>query len=382
MRRKIAAVTGTRAEYGIIRSVLRAIEHHPGLRLQLVVTGMHLHAEYGMTVDEIRADGFAVDSAVLILEGIDTGAAMARSVGTAVRGMTDSLEMLEPDIVMITGDRGEMLAAAIAAAHMNIPIAHLHGGEVSGTVDESIRHAITKLSHIHLAATEASAERIRRLGENPEHIFVVGAAGLDEIVAGKRPNRKEVCDRLEFDPAFPLVLLTQHPVTTEIEEADVQMRATLEAMDELAYQTVIVYPNSDAGGRRMTSVIREYEDRPWLRGYPSIGRELYLSVMGVADVMVGNSSSGIIEAPLFGLPFVNVGTRQSGRERSSNVVDVGYDSRGIAEIVRRLVEDAGFRSEHSDGRSPYGDGHSGERIAKLLAEVPIDARVVQKKIAY
>ncbi|RJQ52744.1 MAG: UDP-N-acetylglucosamine 2-epimerase (hydrolyzing) [Actinobacteria bacterium] len=382
MPRKIAAVTGTRAEYGIIRSVLRAIQAHPGLELALIVTGMHLSREYGHTIDEILEDGFDVDAKVDMLLSSDTGASMARGVGLAVIGMADALERIEPDLLMITGDRGEMLSAAIAAAHINVPTAHLHGGEVSGTVDESIRHATTKLSHIHFAATEASAERIRRLGENPEHIFVVGAAGLDEIVAGSPPGCDEVCARLGFDPELPLVLLTQHPVTTEIEQAEQQMRTTLEALDALGYQTVIVYPNSDAGGRRMTDAIKEYRGRSWFRGYPNIGRQLYLAVMSCADVMVGNSSSGIIEAPLFGLPFVCVGTRQVGRERGSNVIEVGHDSEEIASTVRRLVEDAGFRAEHTDGISTYGDGHSGERIARLLAEIPIVPSLVQKKISY
>lgn len=382
MPRRIAAITGTRAEYGIIRSVLAAMQDHPELELELLVTGMHLCHEYGHTIDEIRTDGFSVDATVDMVLSSDTGASMARGVGLAIIGMSQALERLGPDIIMITGDRGEMLAAAICGAHMNIPVAHLHGGEVSGTVDESIRHAITKLSHIHLVATDASGERVRKLGENPDHIYVVGAAGLDEIVTGPYPTREEVSRRLGFDPKEPLVLLTQHPVTTEIEHAADQMRTTLKALDELGVQTVVVYPNSDAGGRAMMDVIDEYRAEPWLRGYANIGRELYLSVMSAADVMIGNSSSGIIEAPLFGLPFVNVGTRQAGRERAGNVIDVGYDADEIAAVVRRLLEDEAFLSTHSETTSIYGDGHSGPRIADLLAKIALEPGLVQKKIAY
>lgn len=380
-RRRIAVVTGTRAEYGIIRPVLREIDAHPDLELSLIAMAQHLSPEFHCTVQEIEADGFRISAKVETLLSSDSGGGMVRALGLAIIQLAQVMEMLRPDIIVATGDRGEMLAAAIVGAHMNIPVAHQHGGEISGTVDESIRHAITKFAHIHLPATQQSAERIRQLGEDADRIYVVGAIGLEQIREKQYLSPSEVGQQLDLDLSAPIVLVSQHPVTTEVSRAGAQMRKTMEAIKTVGLQTVLIYPNSDAGGRAMCRVIDEYEDLPNVRRFVNAPRELYLGLMNIASVMVGNSSSGIIEAPSFHLPFVNVGSRQSGRQRGENVVDVSYDFDEIAGAIRVAVSDLAFRERVERALNPYDYGPSKGKVADILAAVEIDAKLIQKRMA-
>lgn len=380
--RKVAVVTGTRAEYGILKPVLRAIKSHPRLNLILIVTGMHLSKEFGYTIKEIIKDGFKIDAKVEMLHKEDTRAAMAKSIGKCVIKMTEVLEKTKPDLLVLLGDRAEMLAGAVAASYMGIPIAHLHGGEVSGSIDDSIRHAITKLAHIHFPATQRSAERIIKMGEDPSRVFVVGAPALDTILNEKLPEPAELSRKYGVDLSKPILLVLQHSVVTECEDAADQIKETLEAIVELKHQTILIYPNADAGGRRMVKVIKKYEKYPFIKSFKSLPYKDYLGLMSVASVMIGNSSSGIIEAPSFHLPVVNIGSRQNGRERSTNVIDVGYDRKKIIKAVEKALYDEEFRKNVRKCKNPYGDGKAGERIAKILAEIKITPELLQKKITY
>lgn len=381
-RRRIAVITGTRAEYGIIRPVLEEIAAHPQLELVLIVMAQHLSPDFGYTIREIEQDGFKIAARVETLLSSDSLGGMARALGLAIIELTQAIEMIHPDIIMVTGDRGEMLAGAIVGAHMNIPVAHLHGGEVSGTVDELIRHAITKFAHIHFAATEQSAQRIKQLGEDERRIFIVGAVGLDEIRKGRFLPKDDVLRELNFDGSKPILLVSQHPVTTEIDEAGRQMRETMEAIKELGLQTVLIYPNSDAGGRKMRQVIEEYLDLGFIRAFKNISREVYLGVMNVADVMIGNSSSGIIEAPSFKLPFINIGTRQQGRQRAGNVIDVPYEKAKIKEAVEYVLNNKDLKFSMAKVKNPYDVGMSGPQIARILATIAINRDLLQKRLRY
>lgn len=381
IKRKITVITGTRAEYGIFYPILKAIQKHSKLQLSLIVTGMHLSPNHNYTVREIEKDGFPIDARVDMLLQNDEGSAMAKSVGLGVLGMAQAFETIKPDIVLLLGDRGEMMAAAIAGAYMNIPLAHLHSGEVSGNIDDAVRHAITKLAHIHFPATEESAQRIRKLGEEPERIFVVGAAGLDTILKEKLYPPEYVANELGLDLKKPVLLVVQHPVTTEVGDAETQMKATMEALVELGEQTVLVYPNSDAGSYAMIRVIKEYEHLPFIRTFVTIPHRLYLSLMKVAHVMVGNSSGGIIEAPSFRLPVVNIGTRQKGRQRANNVIDVGHNREEIKNaIVKALGKE--FRAQLATCFNPYGEGKTGPKVAKILAEIKLEPWLLQKQITF
>jgi GDP/UDP-N,N'-diacetylbacillosamine 2-epimerase (hydrolysing) len=380
--RKIAVITGTRAEYGIFKSVLEEIEAEKGFQLSLIVVGMHLSPEFGYTISEIERDGFKVEAKIAVLHHEDTKASMAKSIGESVSKMAEALEKIRPDVLMILGDRSEMLAGAVAATYMGVPIAHIHGGEVSGNVDEPVRHAITKLAHLHFPATKESAERILKMGEEPWRVHVVGAPSLDLIVSKKVPERREIAAKYGLELSKPALLVLQHSVVAEADEAASQIRETLEAVKKLKLQTVLIYPNADAGGRRMIETIRKYENLKFMKTFKSVPHEDYLGLMRLAKVMIGNSSSGIIEAPSFGLPVVNIGNRQEGRQRAENVIDVGYDREEIVDAIKKALHDKDFREKVSSCKNPYGDGKAGKRIVKVLSKVELGKKLLEKRMTY
>ena len=374
MKRKILYITGTRADYGLMKSVLREIENHPKLELELIATGMHLMPEFGMTINEIKKDGFKIHEIAATYEQ-DNKQSMANFVGKFIQLLTDKVKKIKPDIILLLGDRAEMLAGAIVGTYLTIPVAHIHGGDISSTVDEIVRHAITKLAHIHFSATEKSAERIIKMGEDPSNVFVVGAPGLDIILNENLIEPTKLSEKYNLDLSEPILLVIQHPVTTEVEDAPTQIRETLEAISELRYQTILIYPNADAGGRNMIEVIKEYEKHPFIKIFKNIPYKEYLSLMNIASVMVGNSSSGIIEAPSFGLPVVNIGTRQEGRQRAENVIDVDYDKEQIKAAIKKALDDENFKGKVKNCKSPYGDGGVGVRITDILSEIKIDKKI-------
>jgi UDP-N-acetylglucosamine 2-epimerase (non-hydrolysing)/GDP/UDP-N,N'-diacetylbacillosamine 2-epimerase (hydrolysing) len=381
--RQVAVVTGTRAEYGLLKSSMEAIRAHGALTLQVIATGMHLSGTYGQTVDEIRADGFDVDATPKMLVDGDTGAAMAKSLGLGVAAFVDTLEILDPEVLLVLGDRDEPLAAALASAHMNIPVAHVHGGDAAEgvTIDESIRHALTKFAHLHFPVTERSAERIRKLGEEPWRIEVVGAPGLDDVLAGGYGSPAELAEYgIAADERIIVVL--QHPLTKAPERAGEQMRRTLETVDSFDAQVVCIYPNSDAGRDAMVSEIERLEGTPRFLSFKNLPRPHYLALLDAADVLVGNSSSALIEAPSFDLPAVDIGPRQAGRERAPNTLSVDHDEAAIRDAVGRALTDPSVRERAESCSNPYERGGAGERIANCLADVTIDERLLSKTLTY
>lgn len=382
MRRKICVITGTRADYGILYSVLDGIRRSKDLRLQLVVTGMHLMREFGSTMREIRRDGFPIADRVDISYTRDTPAAMGRSVGQAVVKLTASFSRLRPDVVFVLGDRGEMLAAAIAANYLNIPVAHAHGGEVSGHVDGVLRHAITKLAHLHFAPTAASAERIRRLGEEPWRVRVSGAPALDRLRQERLPAPSALRRQFGLGPREPFAVLVQHPVAAEADHAAGQLAVTLSALEDAGLRTVVSYPNADAGGRKMIRVLERRARAPQFSVHRNLPHTTYLGLLRIAAVLIGNSSSGIIEAPSFRIPVINIGSRQEGRERSENILDVPHERSAIARALRVALHDGDFKRRAARCRNHYGDGRAGERIVRALRAAVLGPRLVLKRITY
>lgn len=376
--RRIAYVSGTRADFGLMLRSLRRIRETPGLQLDLVVTGMHLSSAHGLTVREVEASGLGVAAQVEMPMASDRGAAAARALGVGLVGLADALERLRPDLVLLLGDRAEMMAGALSAVHLNIPVAHVHGGDRSGTVDDSLRQAITKLAHLHLTATEAAAQRVRALGEEPAHVFCVGAPGLDDIVHGSRTPAAQVCARLGADPRRPILLVLQHPVTQELYEAGEQMRITLDAVRGFDAQVVVGAPNSDPGWTAISECVAERAGRGELAAFTHLPREDFLGLLAGAAVLVGNSSAGVIEAASLGVPVVNVGTRQRLRERSGNVLDVPHDRERIAQAVRKALTDKEFLADVSLRRNCYGDGQTAERMVRILKEFPLDRALLYK----
>jgi len=382
-RREITVLTGTRAEYGLLKPAMDAIQEHDDLTLSVVATGMHLSPRHGNTVDQIRDDGFTVDREVPMQLDGDSGTAMAKSLGIGTSGLADAFASLDPDIVLLLGDRDEALAGALAASHMTIPVAHVHGGDAmhGATIDDSIRHAITKFAHLHFPASELSAERIRKLGEEPWRITVCGAPGLDDIRDGAYTVPERVRSTHGIDPDRPLLLVVQHPVTTAPQEAGKQMTATLDAVDSFDAAVVVIYPNSDAGSDQIIDELESREFSSDVSLFRSLPRHKYLGLLAGADVMVGNSSSGIIEAPSFDLPVVDVGPRQAGRQRAANVLSVPHESDEIREAIDRCLHDD-VVTEQAAEPNPYDYGGAGDRICDRLAEVDLDEQLLEKRLSY
>ena len=373
-----AAITGTRSDFGILRPVLKKISAHTKIKLFLIAVGMHLSNEFGSTIKEIEESGLIISARLNNLNKEDTGAGMANYIGRCIQEFSDLFAEAEIDVLILLGDRGEMLAGSIAASCMNILIVHIHGGESSGSVDESFRHAISKLSHIFFVATERGKKRLIDIGEDPSRIFIVGAPGLDNIKENLYP-KNELEKKYKLDLSKPTILLIQHPVVTEFEDTSRQITTVLDAVSELDIQTLVIFPNADAGGRIIIEKIKAYEEKyPFIHSYISLPRRDYLSLLGAATVMVGNSSSGIIEAPSFGLPVVNVGTRQKGRLRAGNVLDVDYDKEQIKNAIIRSTKDIEFRQELAGLKNPWGDGKASERIMDILSSLNIDKILIQK----
>ena len=384
-RRKICVVTANRADYSRVKSVLSAIEEHPDLELQLVVAGSHLVDHYGMTVRDIERDGFPISRNVHMELHGNEPVTMAKSVGLGVVEFSSAFYDLKPDVVVAVVDRYENFAAAAAAALMNIPTAHIQGGEVTGTIDESLRHAMTKLSHIHFPSTELSRERIVRLGEDPKYVFTVGCPATDILLSAPRYDLKKLQDEFRssvkdpsigFDPSRPYIFMVQHPVTTEFGSGRAQVEETLEGIAARAHQVLVLWPNIDSGSDDVSRGIRLFKiAHPeftvlTLRHMP---HTLFVNALRSAKCLVGNSSSGIREAGYFGVPVVNIGTRQSGREHGQNVIHAGYSRKEISEAIQRHTEHGPYQPEYL-----YGEGNAGVEIANILATIPFPE--VQKKL--
>lgn len=380
--RRVCVVTGTRAEFGLLAPVMNEIRD-AGLELLTVVAGMHLASQFGDTRKHVEAAGFKVAGSVPMTPSSDDNIAMARSIGQGILGFTDVFEALDPDVVLVLGDRVEAFAAATAAATMLKLVAHVHGGErTRGGLDESYRHAITKLAHIHFVATKGSRRRVIRMGERVATVHLVGAPGLDVAKGIGKPSSVDLEAELGGPLPDKFVLVSQHPVSTGADQAAQQMRETLAAVAAVGLPAIVLYPNADPGGRRMIEVAKEEARNGRIRLVPSLTHKAYLQVLRRCGVLVGNTSSGIIEAPAFGTPFVHVGTRQAGRERGRNVIDVPHDRQKIRRALERALRNKEFRRRAANTANPYGDGTASKRIAKILKGLDVSEALLQKEIAF
>jgi UDP-hydrolysing UDP-N-acetyl-D-glucosamine 2-epimerase len=383
MRRVCFPVT-TRGNYGKFKPVMRAVKAHPELELQLVVAGGALLHKYGNFVEDGYLGEFEVDKKIYFLLEGENPITMAKSTGIALTEFTSAFENLDPDVVMTIADRFEELAIGTAAAFQNIPLAHIEGGEVSGSVDESIRHAITKMSHLHFPSTERAAERVRKLGEPPENIFNVGTPSLDVIsnidlddIETIEADLRDKGVGADIHLRDDYLLVIQHPITTEYNHNRRYIDETIEAIDDLKRPTVWLWPNMDAGSDAVSKgirVYREQNDQDFIRFFTSLPLEQYAVVLNNASCIIGNSSSGIRESAYLGVPSVNIGNRQNGRQRADNVADVPHDSDAIKKTIRNQMEHGPYQSS-----AIYGNGNSGKKIADTLAEFDFK---IQKQIAY
>lgn len=374
MTRKVCVVTGTRAEFGLLRWLMGEIQSHPQLELQVIATGMHLSPEFGSTYREIEEAGFEIGARVEMLLSSDTNTAVTKSMGLGMIGFADAYERLAPDIVVVLGDRFEIFAATSAAMIAGIPVAHLHGGETTeGAFDEAIRHSITKMSHLHFVAADEYRQRVVQLGEHPERVFNFGGMGIDAIKRIKLLSRDELERSLELSFGEKSLLVTFHPVTLEGgASSTAQMNELLAALEEL-YDTTLIFtmPNADTGGRELSAMVRRFaENRANARVYTSLGQLRYFSCLSQVGGVVGNSSSGLLEAPAFHIGTVNIGDRQKGRLKASSVIDCDPNRKAIAAALEKLYS-ADFQAGLASASNPYGNGGASEAIVKVLAEYPL-----------
>jgi len=380
--RKIAVVTGTRAEYGLLKPLMNAINKDKKLELIPMVTGMHFLKDYGDTYKLVEKDYPKHVKIPMSLKG-DSLADMANYLASGVENFTKYLSKKPVDIVIVTGDRSEALAAAIACLYLNIPIAHINGGDVSGgAVDESFRHAITKMAHIHFAYTKNNAERIRKMGEEKKRIHHTGAVSIEAILNLKLKTKKELSKIYKFDADKPLFLVVQHPITTIKDKGYNQMKELFLALDSLKEQAIMLYPNCDAGSKKLIQLIEKYKKKDYLFIFKNLPHEDYISVMNIADVMIGNSSSGIIEAPTLKTPVVNIGNRQKGRERSSNIIDVEPKKDKILKAIKFAQTNKQFKAKVKNCKNKFGTGNASAKMVKILKDIKIDENLIQKQITY
>ena len=383
MKRRIAVVTSSRADYSHLYWPLKLLSEHRGVDLRLIAMASHLSPEFGSTVREIEKDGFPIAARIESLLSSDTDVGMAKSIGVAVLSLADTLGEMRPDLLLLIADRYEMLAPASVALSLRIPIAHIEGGEISeGAIDDAVRNAITKMSHVHFTSTETARERVIAMGEEPWRVHRAGAPSLDHLRRGRLLSREEVESACDIDLRIPAMLVAYHPVTLE-RNTTAEAAALFEALEQIAsqdsMQILFCYPNADAGSRSLIERTRAFLSRhASARLFVNLDAVTYWSLLRCVDLMLGNSSSGIMETASFALPNVNVGLRQKGRERARNVLDAQPDA---AAILARIAEarSPAFRASLEGMANPYGDGHAAERIIEVLTSVPLGPQLLVKR---
>lgn len=373
--RKIFLVTERRADYSRFKPILELIQQDPLLDYDLTVTGLHLKEEHGLTINEIKNDRFKIFSTFEMFdEKDDSGAAMVRSFGSALTKITYELEKSKPDLILSGFDIAANFAVTIAGAHMNIPVAHIQGGEVTGTIDESIRHAMSKFSHYHFASNQDAVDRLIKMGEYPESVFNVGCPSLDAIFAIK----DDATVTQKYNLTSPYAVVLQHPVTSEITDVEKQIDETVNAIAELAIDALFIMPNNDAGYSRIVKKIQQSN----LKQVATLTLHDYVNLLKRSSVLVGNSSSGIHETASLHIPTVNVGSRQQGRLRPLNVIDVSYDKAAIKAAITKCLSDKQFLQVVKNCDNPYGDGKSAVKIVEFLKKININSGIIQKRISY
>ena len=377
MKKKILIVTERRADYSKFRPILKEIQKSKKLDYYLVVTGSHLLKEYGLTINEIKNDGFKISKKFSMYENIkdDSGAKMTLALSKAIFHLTKIIQKIKPDIILAGFDIGANLAAAIVGAHMNILVAHLEGGEISGTIDESIRHATTKFSHIHFVTHAEAKQRLIRMGENPKFIHNVGNPSLDSIKIFKKINSDKLEKEFSIDLTKPFFLILQHTVTSEINKIDLHFEKTIDAIRDLNVQSIFINGNADAGSKKINNLIKKSK----IKQYDSLTFEKFINLLSLCTALVGNSSSGIMEAPFLKIPSINIGTRQTGRLHTSSVIDVSYNKRDIKNALKKILYDKNFQKNLRKTKSLYGNGTASKKLIKILESIDLQKVPIQKR---
>lgn len=383
-KKHICVVTSTRADYNYFRLILRKIISSRLLKLSLCVTGTHLLEKYGKTISYIKNDNIPIAKIIpMYTEDTVAEGNMGRAVAKGIEYFTEAFIDLKPDLLLVLGDRYEPLAGVIAASTLSIPIAHIHGGDnvFRGQIDEQIRHSITKFSHLHFPATEKSAKRIKLLGEEEWRIHKVGSPSIDHFFLEIYLKKSEICKEINLNPLEKIVICLQHPYTFEHEKSGEHMKITLEVLKELKLQSVIIYPNNDPGSHLIIEEIKKKKDESNFKVFKNLGHFEFYSLMQNVDLLIGNSSAGMIESPIFKLPVVNIGDRNKGRESADNVINVGYNYNSIKKAIKKTLSE-NFKKKCENIKNPYGDGKASERIVKILENLEINEKLLIKQLTY
>ena len=393
MTRNIAIFTGNRAEYGLQFPILKAVKEHKLLNYSLLVSGAHLYHNFGNTLEEINSDGFEVYKEIKIEMDAGSLNSTVKAIGSGILSIGETLQELKPDLFVVYGDRFEGLAAVIASTQMNIPTAHIEGGDLTegGALDDSVRHAMTKLSHIHFTTNKQASNRLLAMGEEPWRVHTAGFPAIDMISEGNYANEQEIINSLGVDTSKPIILFTQHSVTTEFKKAKDQLKCSLDAMEkfsEKGVQCILTYPNNDAGGKQIIESLEAFDNKclPNIIVKRSLGRYLYHGILALSldrqkkIICMGNSSSGIKETPVFGCPTINIGSRQLGRLRGQNIIDVEYNYELILSSIEKCLEDNIFRKQCQETENPYYVGGAGVVIADILSKVELGEKIIRKKM--
>ena len=380
MKKKILFVTERRADYSKLYPVLKQIEQSKKFDYYLIVTGSHLLKKYGYTINEIKKDGIKIYKKFKMFEekNDNSPAIMTEGFGKAIINLTKIIKTLKPDLIFSGFDIGANFAAAIIGAHMNIHVAHLEGGEITGTIDESIRHSISKFSHIHFTSNNDAAKRLKKMGEVSKNIFTVGNPSLDSIKSIKIISKKELEKEFCIDLKKPLLLLIQHTVTTEINKISKYFLETINAINETKYQCIIILGNSDAGSQKIKKIIKNSS----ILNYENLSFQKYISLLNYSSAIIGNSSSGIMEAPFLQVPSINVGTRQEGRSNTTSIINVKYNKIEIKKAIEKAIEDKKFLKSIKKQKKQHGNGNSSKKIIQILEKLNLEKIPIQKKLAY
>ena len=380
MKRKILIVTERRADYSKFRPVINEIKTSKKLDYQLIVTGSHLLKEHGNTIKDIQKDGYKITAKFNMYSKNrnDSGADMATSLGNAIIHLSKIVNKLKPDIIISGFDIGANLAVAIVGAHMNIPVVHLEAGEVTGTIDEPIRHAISKFAHFHFTTNSFATERLIKMGEDKKHIYTVGNPSLDGIKKINDIPIKQLEKEFDLDLKKPFVIVMQHSVTSELNQIEKHIHQTLDAIKELNIQAIIIHGNADAGSKKISKLLKKSK----IKQFETISFEKYINLLKNATALIGNSSSGKMEAPFLKIPSINIGTRQSGRPKTISVIDVSYDKNEIKKAMIKIIKNKNFLQQINKQKNIYGNGNSSKKIIRILETVDLDKIPIQKKLTY
>ena len=386
MKKKIIlGITGIRSDYDIMFSVYKEIEKRKNLKLKLIVTGAHLNKKFGNTITEIKKDGFSIAAKIKSYQAQNTLESRVIGLGIQVQKIAKEVKKISPDYIIVLGDREESMTAALISSYMNIPLLHVGGGDRAvGNVDDNIRHAVSKLAHIHFVTNLDSKKRMIKLGEQKYRIYNYGNPGIDRLFRTKKIPINKIVELSRFikDRYEQYIVLIQHPVSSEVKMSKLQMRTTLEAIKKIKIKTIIIYPNSDAGSNDMIDVIKQYENLEFIKIVRNLPRESFVNLLRNTLCLVGNSSCGILEAPALRIPVINVGIRQKGRLHAKNVIFVKHKIKDIYEVIKEISKNGNYRKSLSNCKNPYGNGKSSKKIVDKIEKIQINEKLLIKDITY